>query len=78
MVSQSASVVNLLLIIPQSIPSGTFQLKQRLHVKSQYSWNKWYYKTPHGPIFHPNDTRKDRRGHHLGYSSASFKSDSRR
>ena len=28
-----------------------FQLKQRLHVKSQYLWNKWYYKTPHGPIF---------------------------
>ena len=24
-----------------------------------------------GPIFHPNDTRKDRRGHHLGsYISA--------
>ena len=33
LVSQSASVVNLLLIIPQSIPSGTFSVKTKITCK---------------------------------------------
>ena len=49
LVSPSASVVNLLLTIPQRIPSGTFSVK--IHVKSQYSRYKRYYKTPQGQFF---------------------------
>ena len=70
------------LLYHKAFQVALFQLQYRLHVKSQYSRYKWYYKTRTGvrtgPIFHPNDTRKDKQGHHLGYSTASFKADSSR
>ena len=51
LVSASASVVNLLLLYHKVFRVALFHLKYRLHVKSQYSRYKWYYKPPHGQFF---------------------------
>ena len=51
LVSASASVVNLLLLYHKVFQVALFHLKYRLHVKSEYSRYKWYYKPPHGQFF---------------------------
>ena len=51
LVSASVSVVNLLLHYHKVFQVALFHLKYRLHVKSQHSRYKWYYKPPQGQFF---------------------------